>query len=284
MPRRRPRPSQIEPISPIPIIDTTIGLYDTFAAPSLTIPPQLHNSSDDQSAVPGVPGLYEDYLRNLRHYQLMLGDRQHNNDASYLAMERIMLRQMVDLGFFHRILESFRNERSLRVNSSYDNTNLSHRFLLQFVGSQVLVSGINALINERPLPEALHNIPMFVRAFEPDSLYFLDLTQTVSSARLSPDERLHSTDAPNSVDFTVNGQKLRLSIQIMSNHDAQSRYIAALNVRVTSNRGTNVRHVARLENYDRQLCFKRLFVNRPIHGFKFVRRHAVDGLYVREIE
>jgi hypothetical protein len=117
-------------------------------------------------------------------------------------------------------------------------------------------------------------------AFRASDLDFLD------NRTIAPNRSLRVHASSDEFDFIVNNQKIRLCIQAMNNSgDRQSRYVDAINLRITSERGTNIRNLVRLESQDRNLFFKRSRFNRPIHGFRFVHVSGGgrDGLVVKEI-
>lgn len=197
-----------------------------------------------------------------------------SNRQAWQDSESRIIDLMMPLRFFTNLDCDFNADVTMRINDNYDYRNLTHRFILLYAyyKGMVRLRNIEEVLNQRPLPEHCINIPRV--PFITDDLSFLSIDP--------PDQLLDI--GFNTIDFIVNGQKLKLSIKTTSNNEIRSQYIDTVYIRVTSERNTNPRSITRLERYDRNLVFKRFIFTQPIHGFKFVRRRDSDGLAVKEIE
>jgi hypothetical protein len=210
-----------------------------------------------------------------------------DTNATYHDWGRVELHivdLMTRLGFFANVRDYLSNHRWLHTNENYDYRNLTHRFILLYAYSQrAIISNISRLIEDRPLSVECSNIPRV--AFTAYDLDFLRI-ELGDPMPLSVTEsrNLQIGAESGDIDFIVNGQKLKLSLHAMNNPESRSRYVLAINVRVTSERSTTLRHIARFEKFDDSFVFKRLALNRPVHGFKFVRSQGRDGLFVKEID
>jgi len=188
---------------------------------------------------------------------------------------------MCDLGYFHSITHDLTGITALNVNAHYDNSNLSQRFLLKYLHTQVLVYMAEDYLLDFPPGDAAHSVP--TGAYNSQHLTFVNVATLVSEATPS-NTYLRTYASSDEIDFIVNGQKLRLKVQSMVSNVDRVRYITAINIRVTSERGTHIRYVIQLWNAGTTLCFRRLTMNRPEHGFKFVRRRNTDGIIIKEIQ
>jgi len=238
---------------------------------------------DIPSQSPMQHELYDRYIQHINEYISSLNNENSVTQRDvWEADESEIVSLMYQLGFFTGIESALSNIDSLRVNTRYDHTNLKHRFLVSYLSSRIRFDSARDLINHRPSVSQCHDMP--ARAFVRSDLDFLatDPLQPTNDPLRLRDTDLRIIGADDEIDFIVNNQKLKLTLQTMSNRNAPSRYIAAINLRITSERRTNVRQAIRLEQSDRNLVFKRLNISRPLHGFKFVRRDG-GGLIIKEI-
>jgi hypothetical protein len=237
---------------------------------------------------------YTEVVNNLRHeydvevssYIRSLGNNPRTDDTNDELERRELhiIDLMTQLGFFVSIHSYLNDRMPLRTNSRYDYRNLTHRFILLYAFcQQASISGFSGLVEYRPLSVECSNIPTV--AFTAGDLDFLRI-ELGDPMPLSVTEsrNLQIGAESRNIDFIVNGQKLKLSLHTMNDPESRSRYVLVINVRVTSERSTTVRHIARFEKFSDGFAFKRLTLNRPVHGFKFVRSQGRDGLFVKEID
>ena len=221
------------------------------------------------------PIVYEEYCHRVYTYIHGL-----DGGSTSVQQENTIVSLLARMEFFNAIEDAIRGTSALRVNSRYDANNITQRFLLLYLAVQLPIFNIAQLIENRPLPGYYTNVP--TRPFNSGDLNFLEVDSNEVSAR--PQEEAYDPGQAEMFDFTVNGQKLKLSLFATPERNLRTSYIARVTLRVTSDRGTNVRHIAHFESLGRRLAFRRLHLNRPAHGFKFVRPIG-DGaaLVVKEI-
>ena len=251
--------------------------------------PEAQRVSSQAIPTPSLSGterdlLFAEYNHRMNEYISNLGSNSDIRATAWSHDEEVITDLMLRLQFFDDIASDVRGISALRINDTYDSNNLSHRFLVIYLSRFIRFSNILAMINQRPQRDFYINIPR--RRFISGDLNFLVVDYSDGTSPTPSDTfrtaDLRITAADESIDFAVNGQKLKLSIQVMSNRESRSRYISAINLHITSERNTNVRQLFRLEKYDTGLVFRRLDFNRPLHGFKFARRPS-GRLIVKEI-
>jgi len=227
----------------------------------------------------------EELTNWIRYYCSMLSNPASYAPDEYEAMEIRIVDRMGRIGIFRYVTSLLDGIRSVTVNGRYDYRNLSQRLLLRYVSRRVEIPDLSTLLRDYPTHGGVRNIP--TREFTASDLDFLYFHDTASSNLEPPrlqERDLREISNSESVEFIVNGQKVNLSIQGMNNRDDGSRYISAVNIRVTSNRGSNIRSILQLPIQAQRLNFYRLSVNRPIHGFKFVRRLGESRVIVKEVQ
>jgi len=206
--------------------------------------------------------------------------RVRNNDL--FSQERTIVSAMRRNGIFEDSVTTLLNTCARgRVNQSYNLNSLSQRFLIVYADILgIPIVDFARLLNDRPLPG--NCILPQDRILESFDLDFLDFG--TREAAMPSDPEPIPENRYDMCKFIINGQKINLGIQQSNDRASSSRYVSFISIRVSSERNTSTRHIARLENCDRHLVLKRLPIGHPTHGFKFVRNPNREGLYVKEID
>jgi hypothetical protein len=230
-----------------------------------------------------------EYLRLFQEYIAALGwdDRLATVRRDWARMENHILRNMIDIGMFDSIHGALVGFRRVQITNTYDYTNLSHRFLVQYVHAYELpVHDAEILFGHRPIPSNCHSVPMV--NYHPHNLNLFVAAPDTQHPEQIPrpivdQSHLRSNGISNPMEFAVNGQKFNIVLNPLIDYEGRSRYTIAINLRLSSLRNTNVKNVAQLTIFNKKIYFSRTPVTRPSYGIKFVRRN--DGkLVIKEID
>jgi len=272
MPRRR-RPIEREselfmPAPPFVIEPDTI--LESTVTPATRFPSLLWEEYCNQIDV---------YIRSLNENNEALYDSNISTNERHLLSLMTRLRLVDHSGF----PEQSNSTARWRVNSIFDPTNLTQRLLLLYAHTKglLIIEEIEFLIEHRPYDSRVWERPTIPgRTFTMSDFGFLSPVNI--EAPLSLYEDGEDLTRPHICDFVVNSQKIRLVLMTVNN--SRSARTACLNICITSRRGTNLRSIARLESHNRTLAFTRMSLQRPTHGFKFVRNMNRVGLFIKEIK
>jgi hypothetical protein len=230
-----------------------------------------------------------EYLRLFEEYIAALGwdSRLATVRRDWARMENRILRNLIELGMFDSIHGALAVFRRVQITNAYDYTNLSHRFLVQYVHAYELpVHDAELFFAYRPTPATCHSVPMVNYNMQNLNLFAAasDVQHPEQTPRPILDQsHLRSNGASNPMEFVVNGQKFNIILNPLIDYEGRSRYTIAVNLRLSSLRNTNIKNIAQFTIFDKKIYFSRLPVTRPSYGIKFVRRN--DGkLIIKEID
>lgn len=203
-----------------------------------------------------------------------------SDNEGVFELERRILICMRDLGFFQEVIRAVFGVHRIYINHRYDPSNLTHRFVVLFIGYFLVpVENYDSIVNDRPLRGSWYhttNCPIHARELDfisnsPSS------TQDAEEDNM-PFEMIRQSE---SIDFVINGQKVKLFLL----QDPGSRYTSTISLHITSERHTNQRTPVRICRYEPQnVVLQRQVFQRPIHGLRFVRQQDGGGrILVKEI-
>ena len=221
----------------------------------------------------------DQYYTEMDYYIQMITNTPPRSENARRVRQNILLRLMIDIGFFENVSRELNLPEIDRIEiddwAAYDPRNMLHRFMLLFLNyREIEIDDFEYFEALLPYPGPI-SIPAIVALTMTDFTFFRFHYRSDSNM---PNPITNSIDED---DFVVNGQKMRLCLRSIADPEL-TRYTQALRIDASSQRGTNQRFILQFVRGSSKFYFKRIRMNHPIHGFKFVQIPS-GHLLIKEI-